>query len=70
MIIGPETIAQIVVIITAVFYSSRGVIKRLIRVENKLDELPCSDGNSGCRPRRPKIIVLKSKEGEHDHRKA
>jgi hypothetical protein len=54
-VISPEVVSQLVVIVSAVWYSSRGVVKRLGAVEEKLDKLPCS----GCTPPRPKIVVLK-----------
>lgn len=56
--IGPEVVTQIVTIVTAVWYTSRGVIKRIKKVEEKVDALPCNNG--GCNQKRPKFIILKT----------
>ena len=53
---------QIVTVLTAVWFSGRGIVKRVTSIENKIDKLPCNNGN--CPIKRPKIIVVRTPKKE------
>jgi hypothetical protein len=60
--ISPEVISQVVLIVSAVWYSGRGIAKRITKVEEKIDALPCTNG--GCPTKKPRLIVLKSEKSK------
>lgn len=53
---------QIVTVLTAVWFSGRGIVKRVTSIENKIDKLPCNNDN--CPIKRPKIVVVRAPKKE------